>query len=316
MKSPTSMMRSGIATGIALAFALAVPGPAMSNDDRRTVPATGTPQERTATVPQSAEDARREGFISATFATSDHLRSSEIDVKVRGSQATLNGSVESDVEKDLAEQIALSVSGIERVDNQLRVDPTYAGRPHRDGERSFGDTVADAAVTAQVKSKLLWNSNTDGLDINVDTRNGRVTLKGEADTAASRELAERLAKNTRNVVAVDNQLRVVPDGERTSATVSREGDRQPGESEQPVTDTWITTKVKSTLLFSRSIGGLGVEVETRNGVVLLSGEVDSGAEKALAVELARDIRGVREVNASSLAVTGSPRATGRDVARN
>jgi hyperosmotically inducible periplasmic protein len=315
MQCPTSMSRSGIATGIAFALALAIPGFAISDDDRRTGSAKGSAEARTATVSQSTEDARREGFISATFATSDHLRWSDIDVKVRGSQATLNGSVESHVEKDLAEQIALSVSGIERVDNQLHVDATYARTPPRDGERSFGDAVADAAVTAQVKSKLLWNRNTDGLDINVDTREGRVTLKGEADSTASRELAERLAKNTNNVVAVDNQLRVVPDDTRTTGTVSRDVDRRPGESQQPVADTWITTKVKSTLLFSRSVGGTGVEVETRNGVVLLSGEVESGAEKELAVELAKDIRGVREVDASALAVT-TQRGSARDVARN
>ena len=65
-------------------------------------------------------------------------------------------------------------------------------------------------------------------------------------------------------------------------------------------DTWITTKVKSTLLYSRNVGGTGIDVSTENGVVTLSGKVDDGAERALAVKLTENVRGVRSVQSKAL----------------
>ena len=46
-------------------------------------------------------------------------------------------------------------------------------------------------------------------------------------------------------------------------------------------DGWITTKVKSTLLYSSNVDGSDIKVDTKNGVVTLSGKVDTGAERAL-----------------------------------
>ncbi|MEN1944371.1 BON domain-containing protein [Luteimonas sp. MJ293] len=72
------------------------------------------------------------------------------------------------------------------------------------------------------------------------------------------------------------------------------------DSDQPMSDTWITTKVKSSLLADSEVAGLDVEVETVNGVVHLRGDVDSQAQIDRAVEIARDIDGVTNVDASSL----------------
>ena len=72
------------------------------------------------------------------------------------------------------------------------------------------------------------------------------------------------------------------------------------DSDQPLGDTWITTKVKSSLLADSDVAGLDVEVETVNGEVRLSGDVDSQAQIDRAVEIARDIEGVTNVDASRL----------------
>ncbi|WP_256661968.1 MULTISPECIES: BON domain-containing protein [Gammaproteobacteria] len=76
------------------------------------------------------------------------------------------------------------------------------------------------------------------------------------------------------------------------------------ESDEPVTDTWITTKVKSDLLATRNVSGTDIKVETRNGVVSLSGTVKSQAERDKAVATARAIKGVKSVDASGLEVGG------------
>lgn len=67
-----------------------------------------------------------------------------------------------------------------------------------------------------------------------------------------------------------------------------------------VSDTWITSKVKSSFLADDSISGLDIKVETNQGVVSLSGVVPSDAERDLAVEKARTIEGVRDVSADGL----------------
>ena len=76
-------------------------------------------------------------------------------------------------------------------------------------------------------------------------------------------------------------------------------------SEQPGTDTWITTKVKADLLASSNVPGTEIKVETVNGVVSLSGAVATQAEKDKAVNTAKGIKGVTRVDAAALKVSAA-----------
>jgi len=222
-------------------------------------------------------------------------------VEIENGIATLTGEVESEVDRDLAEQVALGVDGVREVDNQLQVAGEGVERSADDGEgRAFSTRFNDATTTATVKSKLLWNRNTEGLDINVTTRDGVVTLEGRTDSEASSELAERLARNTDGVRQVDNKLSVSVEG--GTADRARAQANQAGGA---ISDAWITSKVKSSFLFSSNLDGLDISVETKNGQVTLSGQVANDAEKSLAVETAENIRGVRGVNADALRVGGT-----------
>lgn len=75
-----------------------------------------------------------------------------------------------------------------------------------------------------------------------------------------------------------------------------------GESSQPVSDTWITTKVKTELLAAKDVSGLKIDVDTVNGVVSLSGKVDNQAQIAKATAVAKGVEGVRSVDAKGLMV--------------
>lgn len=241
-------------------------------------------------------EARQEGSIWTAIALNRHLSPFRISVDVNDNTAVLTGSVESDIDRDLAEQIALGVDGIERVDNQLTVD----AKPRDDdseGQSDFSRRVQDATITAIVKSKLLWNSNTEGLDIHVETQNGVVTLTGEAQSSEAKDLAGQLAENTDNVRSVDNRLEVTDSPSTKDRT--QDSARNVGDT---VNDAWITSKVKSSYLFNRNLKGLDIKVETNNGQVTLSGHVANDTEKDLAVEAARNIRGVAGVNADRLEV--------------
>lgn len=71
--------------------------------------------------------------------------------------------------------------------------------------RTAGQTVSDAAVTAKVKSALLQAPEVKGTDVNVDTVNGIVRLKGEVETQAQADRAVQIARNTEGVTRVDSE---------------------------------------------------------------------------------------------------------------
>lgn len=79
-------------------------------------------------------------------------------------------------------------------------------------------------------------------------------------------------------------------------------DNTMGESDQPMGDTWITTKVKTSLLADENVAGLQIDVETVNGVVALSGDVASQAQIDEAQRIASGIEGVTSVDTSGLRV--------------
>ncbi|MDX1298011.1 MAG: BON domain-containing protein [Pseudomonas sp.] len=240
-------------------------------------------------------EARQEGSVWTAFALNRHLNPFAIEVDVEHGTATITGTVETSVERDLAEQIALGVEGVNKVDNQLKLDPKFEAKAS--SEPSMSQRFEDATLAATVKSKLLWNSNTEGLDIDVDAENGKVILNGSAQTPEAKELAGRLAANTDGVREVSNLLSVSK-ADSSAAKAQNAAD----DAAAAISDAWITSKVKSSLIYSRNLDGLSITVDTQQGMVNLSGKVLSNAEKQLAVETARNIRGVRGVDADALRV--------------
>lgn len=71
-------------------------------------------------------------------------------------------------------------------------------------------------------------------------------------------------------------------------------------SDQPVTDTWITTKVKSELATTDGVKSMDIEVKTVNGVVTLTGVLDNDIAVKKATAAAKSVKGVKEVDASGL----------------
>lgn len=247
---------------------------------------------------QDVAEARQESQILTTYALSPYLRAGDLEVSVEDGTATLTGTVAEDVDSALAKQIALGVTGIENVDNQIEVKADYKPSAAKSGDRSFAEVVDDATITTTVKSKLLWGKSTQGMQMNVDTQRGKVTLNGAAESDAAKELAGRIALNTRGVESVDNRL--VVDASTPKPTSERVDAGSGNDTSEAIADTWITTKVKSTLMYSSNVESNDISTSTDSGVVTLSGTVDSGAEKDLAIELAQNVRGVKRVDATAL----------------
>ena len=178
------------------------------------------PQSRSRDFEQTVQDAWIDGRLESTYIFNEHLSAAAIETDVRNGVVTLTGAVESDIDRDLAGEIAEGLKGVASVDNRLQV----AGEPQQergvkidsdadrdaeiDDRRSFGQFVNDATTSAVVKSALIRNDNLRARDIDVDTDNDVVTLRGVVATEQQKQLAEQLAKNTRDVKQVRNELRV------------------------------------------------------------------------------------------------------------
>lgn len=252
------------------------------------------------TSSQDIYAARQESQILTTYSLNSNLRTNDLQVSVKEGKATLTGTVEEEVSKDLANAIALGVNGIDSVDNQIMVEPDYAPAARTSQDRNFGEVVDDAAITATVKSKLLWSKNTEGMNMDVDTTNGKVTLSGAAESDAAKAWAASTAINTHGVVSVDNRL--VVDSTQSESTLANNDSAQDSYTE--ISDGWITTKVNSTFMYSANVESSDIEVSTDHGIVTLTGNVDNEADREIAIALAENIRGVKSVNAQDLKAQG------------
>ena len=174
-------------------------------------------------------------------------------------------------------------------------------------ERTVGQTVDDAAITASVKAKLLADERTKGFDVNVDTVKGVVTLTGGADSAAAKSAAQQLAGEVEGVVLIKNELMVATAGsearqDANTATASGEVREAMDEAGDGIDDAWITSKVKTQLLAETDVNGTGITVETKANVVTLGGTAESAAARNKAIEIAKATKGVNQVVADGLTV--------------
>jgi osmotically-inducible protein OsmY len=158
------------------------------------------------------KDAWLQGKLETALLFNEHLNSFAIDTEVKSGKAYLSGYVESEIDVDLAGEIAESIDGVTDVENDLKVDEAKSSVA-REGEQftnkqSFRQTVMDATHSANINTQLLLNDNTSGTAIDVDTENGVVTLTGEVSSDEERELAGMIAKNADGTKSVKNKLTV------------------------------------------------------------------------------------------------------------
>ena len=150
----------------------------------------------------------------------------------------------------------------------------------------------DSGVTTKVKAKLAAANDVPASKIEVTTRNGVVTLTGNVDNAQVKERALQLARETKGVTDVVDMISVQTAEGTGNAP---EPDRSMGEK---IDDAGITMKVKANLLDDPVVKGLRIDVDTREGVVYLTGNVANENEKEQAIRVARGTEGVREVQAN------------------
>jgi hyperosmotically inducible protein len=174
--------------------------------------------------------------VKAKFAVDDTVKAYQIDVDTTNNVVTLTGTVETQAAKEMAVTLARQTDGVTNVIDQITVNAASAVTPGNLGddvrnaaERGAaatkgvvgdaadaignaagrtGDVISDAAVTTAVKSKFLADTATPGLQIDVDTKDGVVTLNGTVRTRAEADRAASLARDTNGVKHVVSNLKI------------------------------------------------------------------------------------------------------------
>lgn len=176
--------------------------------------------------------------------------------------------------------LLFSVSGASFAnDDTTKADPSSASDSAQPG--------TDTWITAKVKADLLATDGVEGSKINVTTINGVVTLAGVLETRAQVDKAMSVTRAIEGVKGLDT---VALKTAGSNETVS----------DQPGSDTWITTKVKGDLLATEGVDGTKINVTTVNGVVTLAGVLDTQAQVGKAIEVTRAIEGVTSVETKAL----------------
>lgn len=198
-------------------------------------------------------------------------------VLLAGSVATLGDHLR-------AVEHAARVPGVKRVASEIKSpdkladSEIYSDRP---GPAAKAEgTMTDMWVTSAVKMRLMADSRTPALDVNVDTTAGNVTLFGMVPTAAAKSAAAEDARKVSGVKAVSNQIEVVP---KAQEKVVRESDDR------------VKEHVEQALRSENELRDDSIDIEVTNGVARLTGTVGSASDRMRAAAIARTASGVRAV---------------------
>lgn len=166
---------------------------------------------------------------------------------------------------------------------------------------TVGCAQSDPGITTAVKSKMAADDTVKSYRIDVDTKDRVVTLSGAVDTPQARERAMELARTTDGVRDVVDRLTVTPGATPTTGiddplqNKAREAAEKAKDATPDLSDAGITTKVKSKFLGDTDVPGLKIDVDTKDGVVTLTGTVATAAEKQRAMDVAKNTDGVKSV---------------------
>jgi hyperosmotically inducible protein len=227
----------------------------------------------TGTVARASEtDDRIEESAKKSYVFKTYLKDDSVKVQSKEGNVVLSGTVTQPAHKTLAQETVTGLPGVISVDNQLE----YKGEAMAEN--------SDGWISMQVKYSLLYNRHVSGINTQVFVKDGIVTLQGETQSQAQKDLAGEYAKDVKGVKDVKNEM--------TIAKVLTQPSQTMGEK---IDDASITAQIKMALLSHHSTSLFKTGVETINGVVTLNGTATSEAGKEMVTKLANDINGVTQV---------------------
>jgi len=149
-------------------------------------------------------------------------------------------------------------------------------------ERTPGTAVDDTTIWAAVKERLVRHNAQELLTgVNVEVIEGRVHLTGTVTSTETRIDAVRLAWQVKGVKEVVNEIQIVPLEEKTLGSIAH--------------DSWISTQIRSKMLFNTDIRSLNFSIDVVRGTAYLMGIARSQHELDALTEIASTTPGVNKV---------------------
>ena len=236
------------------------------------------------------DDAAVKERAEAALRSDPRLSDSHVTVKsVNKGVVLLSGTAASLTDHLRAIRDVVSIDGVRRVasdvqspdvlaDREIVADEAKASATPPSSESSTKQAISDMWITTATKSRLMVDTETPAMDINVDTDGGVVTLFGVVPTEAAKKAAEADAKKVSGVKAVENDLQVVP--AKDAKIVAVRDDEAQKASEQAL---------KGHDEFKH------VSVAVKNGVARLTGTTTNAADRIMASVVVRACDGIRSV---------------------
>lgn len=147
------------------------------------------------------KDAWIDGKAEATLLFNGNLNSFDINTDVDNGVVSLTGKVDNTVERELAEELILGIDGVSKVNNKLVVLQEAS-----DEESEVAATFTDAKIVTVITSRLIFDSQISGTDIDVDVDDRKVVLNGTVASETERDLVIAIAENTKDVEQVTDKL--------------------------------------------------------------------------------------------------------------
>ena len=223
-------------------------------------------------VRASESDDRIESSFKQSYVYKTYLINDAIKTDAKNGVVTLTGTVAEEFHKTLAQETVANLPDVTKVDNKLATKAEVAA------------ANADTWIARKIKVALLFHRNVNASKTAIEVKDGVVTLKGEASSAAQKELTTEYAKDIEGVKELKNEMTIASTPELTERTAGEKMD-----------DASITAQVKTALITHRSTSSMKTKVVTRLGEVTLTGIANNAAEKSLVTKLVADIQGVSSV---------------------
>ena len=246
--------------------------------------------------------------IQAQFFADQDIRARDIVVSSKDGVVVLKGRVPDENAHRQAVQTAKNTDGVKELVNELTIGPDLdvpapPVESARDAVATTGAAasevaaralalVDDARIVSTIQSKYFLDDRVKGRAINVDARQGVVTLRGEVGSEAERAEALLLARGTAGVRRVEDTLAVNASLDGAGAAPVEEAATAVADA---AADTTVTTMIQAKYFLDRDVKAGAMTVTSKDGVVLLEGTVPTQAAKDRAIAIARETSGVLQV---------------------
>ena len=218
----------------------------------------------------SEHDPRIESETKKSHVFSKLLKGGNLEAQSLDGVVTLTGTVDLEAQRQLAQATATGVQGVKGVENKIVV------------AKGSVDNI-DTGLFMKLTSTLACHRSASAAGTTVEVKNGVVLIKGKAANEAQRTLMTEYTKDIVEVKDVKNEMTVASDGNPVASMVAT------------IDDASIAAQIQMVLLARRSTNLLTPTVTSLDGVVTLSGNAKTMAERNHVETLVLDVNGVNKV---------------------